>query len=991
MPNPPHASSGSGSTRNPAPVFEASLGRVARLACEVLGTPIAYLTLLQDGGLQLASVRGIPPLEPPDGFEDEESVAGALGVSTRATAPIRGRDDSWLGSLSVAHRGAHDWTPEEHALLEDLATAAGAELRLRAETDALDRSQRWAQSQKDILELLARDADTDEVLDRLARSVEDRLDDVVVSILLLNNDGTEVFHGAAPSLPRSFVDAVDGARPEEGAGSCGTAIARRSVIYTENIETDPLWNHWGPVALAHGLKACWSSPLLQPDGTCLGTFALYRASPGLPGDHEKEVIRQATSVAVLVVETHRGRRSLQLERERLALALEGSQAGVWDYDVASGEVKRSPLMAQALGYDTSELEGRITDWENRIHPDERDEVLACFQAHLRGDTPLFESEHRLRHRSGGWVWVLDRGRVVERDAEGRALRAVGTLVDISERKDREQQRIESEQEQLRLMRELEQQQARLTTLLQQLPVGVVLAEAPSGEVVLWNHEMEAMTQGSDLSAHTAADYGRWEAYWPDGSPLAAGDWPLSRALEGEIVRGEEFWSPDPLDPERQQWWRVNAAPIRDREGTIRSAVVTSEDITRHRTTEEALRQSQEQLRHAQKMEAVGRLAGGMAHDFNNLLTAILGYGEFLLEQMEPDSRSREDVTEIVDAAVRGRSLTHQLLAFSRKSSWRPEIVTVNEVVRASGRLLERVLGEGVVLDTSPDPDAGTVRVDRNQLEQVLVNTAVNARDAMPGRRHANPSIPATSPWTRIPSPGEGSRITTPGTAGHQVGLRVSDHRRRDAPRGHRAHAFRAVLHHQGPTAEGTGLGLATVYGILKQAKRLRHGVQSEPGRGSTFTVYLPVASQAAVVDDDPAPTRALPAGTSLVLLAEDQQQVRSLIARRLRSAAATTVVEARHGRRSARRRFERLDGEVDLVLTDVVMPEMDGRALAAELRARAPNLPVLYMSGYTGGDRDQDARSGSAIPEVDLLLKPFDAEELLARVAERLRRDAVQD
>ncbi len=981
MPNPPHASSGSGSTRNPAPVFEASLGRVARLACEVLGTPIAYLTLLQDGGLQLASVRGIPPLEPPDGFEDEESVAGALGVSTRATAPIRGRDDSWLGSLSVAHRGAHDWTPEEHALLEDLATAAGAELRLRAETDALDRSQRWAQSQKDILELLARDADTDEVLDRLARSVEDRLDDVVVSILLLNNDGTEVFHGAAPSLPRSFVDAVDGARPEEGAGSCGTAIARRSVIYTENIETDPLWNHWGPVALAHGLKACWSSPLLQPDGTCLGTFALYRASPGLPGDHEKEVIRQATSVAVLVVETHRGRRSLQLERERLALALEGSQAGVWDYDVASGEVKRSPLMAQALGYDTSELEGRITDWENRIHPDERDEVLACFQAHLRGDTPLFESEHRLRHRSGGWVWVLDRGRVVERDAEGRALRAVGTLVDISERKDREQQRIESEQEQLRLMRELEQQQARLTTLLQQLPVGVVLAEAPSGEVVLWNHEMEAMTQGSDLSAHTAADYGRWEAYWPDGSPLAAGDWPLSRALEGEIVRGEEFWSPDPLDPERQQWWRVNAAPIRDREGTIRSAVVTSEDITRHRTTEEALRQSQEQLRHAQKMEAVGRLAGGMAHDFNNLLTAILGYGEFLLEQMEPDSRSREDVTEIVDAAVRGRSLTHQLLAFSRKSSWRPEIVTVNEVVRASGRLLERVLGEGVVLDTSPDPDAGTVRVDRNQLEQVLVNLALNARDALGESggaiRIASATVDLRQPRVREPEAVPAGRWATIAVSDEGVGMADEV----------RAHVFEPFFTTK-ERGRGTGLGLATVYGIVKQAKGFVT-VESEPGRGSTFTVYLPVASQAAVVDDDPAPTRALPAGTGLVLLAEDQQQVRSLIARRLRS-AGYEVVEARHGR-EALQAFERLDGEVDLVLTDVVMPEMDGRALAAELRARAPNLPVLYMSGYTGGDRDQDARSGSAIPEVDLLLKPFDAEELLARVAERLRRDAVQD
>jgi PAS domain S-box-containing protein len=782
--------------------------------------------------------------------------------------------------------------------------------------------------------------------------------------------------------------------------------------------------------------------------------------------------------------------------EGLELTLEGSGSGIWDWDLASGTIRRSPRASAIVGRVEDEATAELERWEESIHPDDRARVSSTLESHLRGDSPFYETRHRLRHGDDRWVWVRVRGMVVERGADGSPLRMVGTVEDVSERQARDEhlrllqaavenlndivlisrppeepsefgtivfanraferhlghsregvlgrtlatildrehhgrilegigarllrgealrlmvdvadtqgrtvwleaesqplsdeagrilhfvtvarpvnERMEAEDEQRRLVQELEKQQARLSTILQQLPVGVILAEAPSGRVVLWNQALESMVHGAEMAVGSTEEYGEWEAYLPDGAPMGPEDWPLARALAGEIVRGMEFWSPDPSSSGEAQWWRVNASPIRDRQGNVTSAVVTTEDITEARRTEGALRRSQEQLRHAQKMDAIGRLAGGMAHDFNNLLTAILGYGEFLQEQLPPGSPELGDVHEIVHAAIRGRALTHQLLAFGRKSSWNAQTVLLNDVVESSRRLLHRVVGESVLFETALDPASGSVKVDANHLEQVLVNLVLNARDALDesGGTITVRTAPLTChrPLAREPEAipaGEWETVTV-GDEGAGIPPEV------------RALIFEPFFTTK-ESGRGTGLGLALVYGIVKQAGGYV-SVESTPDIGTEVTVYLPrAAGPVQHAHGLPRAAAEVPGASGVILLVEDQAQVRTLLTRRLER-AGYRVIEARHGR-DALLRYDDVHGEVDLVLTDVVMPEMGGRDLADELQRRAPDLPILFMSGYTGGDvRGQHARP--QIAEEDLLVKPFGADELLERVGARVR------
>jgi two-component system, cell cycle sensor histidine kinase and response regulator CckA len=1094
-----------------------ALDRLTRLTGRVLDVPMAVLFLPGPDGPRPVSRHGPELAEQPSLLERMADLAApclegrAVDFSTgdehpgaiRAepvlihaliAEPVRLPRGRHMGVLAAADVRQRRWSEDERAQLLELAAMVERELRLQGETRALEDAERWAQAQKRVMEQVARGSPLGEALDLLARGVEVRLPDLHVALLLVGEDGVTVHHAAAPSLPAGFVAALDGVRAVEGAASFGSAVARGRAVHTEDIAADPLWQEWGGVALAHGLRACWSNPLMDTDGHCLGAFALYRREPGLPGPREEAVIRQATSVAALAIGRARAQRARRLSEERLSLGLDGARAGVWDWTPRTGEVVRSPAMAGFLGIEPEEFEGALSAWEARVHPDDLPRVKVALEAHMAGRTPYYETEHRLRHRDGHWVWVRDRGKAVERDADGRPARVVGTVEDVTEERRRAEalrllrtavenlndivvvtesaedpdtpgrvifvnraierhigrtpadyvgtttdvildqphhrkvqreareavlrgespritidvtsadgrtvwleavtqplvdpqgrithlvtvarpvnERIEAEREQERLVRALEEQQARLSTLLEQLPISVVLAEAPSGRVVMWNRAAEETARGEEMTAASTDEYDKWEAYLPDGTPMAAEDWPLARALAGETVHGEEFWSPDPTDPGRHRWWRIHAAPIRDRRGHVTAAVATSEEITDQRQVEEALRHSQEQLRHAQKMEAIGRLAGGMAHDFNNLLTAILGFGEFALEQLPSEVPLRADVSQIVEAALRGRSLTHQLLAFGRKSSWHAETVSINEVVETSRRLLHRVLGERVRVETDLDPASGLIQADPNHLEQALVNLALNARDAL-GEEGGTIEI-RTEPVTL-----EQSLSTEPEVVprGMWEKITVAD----DGP-GMPAEIRNRVFEPfftTKPRGRGTGLGLAMVYGIVKQAGGFVT-VDSAQGRGTRIDVYLPRAEQRAPRDQEPrahAAAGGLPGG--VILLVEDQAQVRLLLARRLRH-AGFEVIEAGDGR-EALQRFEAFGERPDLVLTDVVMPEMDGRALAAELARRAPEVPILFMSGYTG---DREAAPGTPpIPEADLLVKPFGADEMLRRIAERL-------
>jgi PAS domain S-box-containing protein len=383
----------------------------------------------------------------------------------------------------------------------------------------------------------------------------------------------------------------------------------------------------------------------------------------------------------------------------------------------------------------------------------------------------------------------------------------------------------------------------------------------------------------------------------------------------------------------------------------------------------AVRALEAQLRHAQKMEAVGRLAGGVAHDFNNLLTVITGRSQLLLLKLQPDSPLRRDVELVEETAHRASALTRQLLAFSRKQLVQPRVVDLNEVVRGMETMLSRLIGEDITLATHLDPTAGCVRADPAQLEQMIVNLAVNARDAMPlGGR-----LTLETSFVRLDD----------GFARHNLGLRPGPHVRlvvRDTGVGMdsliKTHLFEPFFTTKGP-GKGTGLGLATVYGIVTQSGGAIR-VDSEPGQGATFTIDFPRVDAPADLRD-PGITAAAPHGSETVLLVEDEPAVRGL-ARDILHQQGYTVLEAADGDEALRVGREH-GGPIHLLVTDVVMPQMGGRELSDRLKAGRREIKVLYVSGYTD---DAILHQGVSETGTAFLPKPFSASALAHKVREVL-------
>jgi two-component system, cell cycle sensor histidine kinase and response regulator CckA len=395
---------------------------------------------------------------------------------------------------------------------------------------------------------------------------------------------------------------------------------------------------------------------------------------------------------------------------------------------------------------------------------------------------------------------------------------------------------------------------------------------------------------------------------------------------------------------------------------MRGLIINARDLTERQ-------QLETQLRVSQKMEGIGRLAGGIAHDFNNLLTAILGYAELMESQLE-DEGLKSELREIRLAGERAAALTRQLLAFSRKQVLQPRILDLNAVVSEMEKLLRRLIGEDVELTTRLDPALESVKADPGQLEQVLMNLAVNARDAMPEGgtltiETANTVLDAgfttAHPGARS---GEYAILTVADT-----GIGMSDE-----VRSHAFEPFFTTKEH----GKGTGLGLATAYGIVKQSDGYIT-VDSEPGRGTTFRIYFPHAAGAAAASGRGEPSALSPRGTETILLVEDESGVRRL-SRTILEAQGYIVLEAASGDEALEVARSHA-GEIHLVATDVIMPGMSGRVLWDRLRVLLPDPRVLFMSGYTD---DAIARHGVLEPGIAFLQKPFTPFSLAQKVREVL-------
>jgi PAS domain S-box-containing protein len=382
---------------------------------------------------------------------------------------------------------------------------------------------------------------------------------------------------------------------------------------------------------------------------------------------------------------------------------------------------------------------------------------------------------------------------------------------------------------------------------------------------------------------------------------------------------------------------------------------------------------EEQLRRAERMQAAGRLAGGVAHEVNNMMTGVIGFSEFVLHSLAPEDPRRAEVQEIIKAGSRAADVTRQLLAFTRQQLLRPEVLEVNQTLSGLEKMLRRSLGEDHRLDLRLSPDTGRVQADRGQLEQVLVNLVLNSRDAMigPGRvtiatervaldqayiqRHDEVAIVA----------GDYVRLTVSDT-GNGMSAEVQ------------ARIFEPFFTTK-PVGQGTGLGLSTVYGIVKQTGGFIW-VYSEPGHGTAFKIYLPrlgVGETAGPTKDVRGPAAL---GSETILVVEDEDMVRALACRALR-AHGYQVLEARHGLEAVYQVEHRGGSSIDLVISDVVMPQLGGRELGQRLALLVPGLPVLYMSGYTGEDVIQ---RGLLDPDAPFQQKPFTPEGLARKVRDML-------
>lgn len=436
-----------------------------------------------------------------------------------------------------------------------------------------------------------------------------------------------------------------------------------------------------------------------------------------------------------------------------------------------------------------------------------------------------------------------------------------------------------------------------------------------------------------------------------------------RATKGEAVTFHVEW--------KGGSYTCHVEPLRTAEGELHGAICMALDITDRK-------QLEEQLRQAQKMEAVGRLAGGIAHDFNNLLMVIQGYADLMTERLAEGDPLRRNAEQIQTASQRATSLTRQLLAFSRKQMLAPKVLNVQSVVVDMEKILRRLIGEDIQLETSSAADLGLIKADRSQIEQVIMNLAVNARDAMPegGRltiETANVELDkAAAHPPAVLSPGK------------YVMLAVTDNGcGMDAET--QAHIFEPFFTTK-EKGKGTGLGLATVYGIVKQSGGYVW-VYTEPGRGTSFKVYLPRIEdeQTARGRDGKSEARELPRGSETVLLVEDEKGVREL-AREYLELTGYTVIAAEDGHTALELAAMHV-GPIQLLMTDVVMPGISGRELAGRVKAIRPEIKVLFMSGYT----DQAVvHHGILDNDAALLQKPFTMAALAAKLREILSTEMVQ-
>lgn len=918
-----------------------------------------------------------------------------------------------------------------------------------------------------ILEMISSGAPLSDVLEVLCAIIEEQAPGMLSSILLLDPDGRTLRHNAAPSLPQDYTRAIDGVSIGPDVGSCGTAAYRGELVAVSDIASDPLWADYRDLALSHGLRACWSAPIMSKESRVLGTFAMYYREPCGPDARHLELIQRACHLAGIAIERKRAEDALQQAEDKYRSIFENAVEGIFQTTPEGGYVSVNPALARMYDYESpEELMSAVKDIGRQVYvdPDRRERFKQMMQEY--GIVKGFE--YQVYRRDGSTIWLSENARTV-RNANGAILYYEGSVADISDRKRAEAALRESETLR-RAIVESEPECVKLVaadgTVLDMNPAGLAMVEADRAEQVIgqsvyglvtpaYHETFRALNEKVFLGESRTAEFEiiglKGTKRWMESHacPLRNTEGKIMAQLaitrdtterkraeeelrnreaqyrrlienipevvwtadeQGKVLliskkitkvfgytpeeirrEGERLWfgrmHPDdrervreayvklfsenrPFDVEyRMQhrdghwmWWHDRAVAIQEREGERYADGLLSDITERHRLGE--------QLRQAHKMEAVGQLAGGVAHDFNNLLMVIQGNSDVMLDHLDPGAPQRKNVDEIQKAARRASSLTRQLLAFSRMQVLNSKILDLNAVVAETGKMLRRLIGEDIELAMVPGSGLVNVKADQSQIEQVILNLAVNARDAMPrgGKLTIETSLVEVdedySHQHPAMRPGKYVLLTVTDTG---IGMDAQTQARIFEP-------FFTTKE----LGKGTGLGLASVYGIVKQSGGWIW-VYSEPEQGTVFKVYLPQVSEVAETTEQREARPAPPRGTETILLVEDEDSIRELTSETL-GRNGYTVLVAKDGL-EALQIAERYQGTIDLLVTDVVMPKMGGRELADRLTDLRPQIKPLFMSGYA---EHRGAAHAVLDRHAPCLQKPFSINTLLHKMREVL-------
>ncbi len=896
-------------------------------AAACLGRPLAELVRLGSGPLPLADVRSFLAERGDTCWQGEGSLGTAARPALLAEWTVRALP-SPAGALCLVVR------PQASA-----APSAGDDLETRRAWTVFDRS---------ISELITLPPDADffaAAVQRIhqvtsARFVamsEVRGDTLVCRAYAAKTrlvDAAEVL-GVSPvglELPLSAVARAELTRgrlhPVPG-GLHGLLLGRFPEWLCRLIERSA---GLGPI---YSIGLCWQ-------GTLHGnaTFALP-AGASVP----VERIEALANLVALAFQKRETESALRRSEERYRTVFQSSALAIGVRDLEGGYLEFNQAYARMLGYSFEELFDKRT--ADLTHPDDVHVSTSNMALVSTGSAEVRRYLKRYVRKDGGVVW----GDVCIqplRGPSGEPYAILGTVVDVTERWEAQ--------------REGEAWKQRYELLA--LSSGNVVYDCDTSGGIVWGGSHEPVLGYS--AAELAGGGAEWlERIHPD-------DRSAVEARFDEATRAGTRFDAEYRFRHRDGHYlliRDIGFPVRGSGGSVERFIGTMVDITAERRAEEERRALEEQLRQAQKLESIGRLAGGVAHDFNNIMTGILGYTELLLAET-PEGSAHEDLLEIRQAARRASSLTAQLLAFSRKQIIVPRVLDLRELLQGSARMLQRLIGEDIELVLEVR-DELPILADPSQMDQVLFNLAVNARDAMP--RGGKLSVEAEVASVDEPrarqhgaKPGEFVRLTVSDTG---VGMSVEVRERLFEP------FF--TTKEQG---KGTGLGLSTIFGILQQNGGFIE-VESAPGAGARFLLYWPRAE--GPVSTPPEPVQRPRPGHETVLVVEDDDSVRALARRILersgyRVLCAANAVDAEAALREA-------EPAVAVLLTDVIMPSLDGRQLYERLRALQPGLRVVFMSGYAG---EVIARHGVLEASVHFVQKPFDAHALTRVLREALDEGA---